>query len=579
MKSGIWIILLLVGSFYTGSAFADNSSEELFYPQYWYTEGVAQYSLHNYDRALVLLDKAITQDPTLASAYMWRSQTLSQLGRTSEAQDSMNTAKELDSLIDDPYRKKVGALADVTITPVPTARPQQTEDKLKDMIQSDIDLGKKPDPTGPDMVLYDLQAQVNPITSRVEITAVIGNEGIKPSRDFFITFFGSYTTPVSYQDTPIGFYFVDNLLPGTKKTISGFFAIAQIPAGDYYIGAYIDPNNQIMEASEENNGKTAPVIVKIPEVPSSVGLQLGNSQLAVPTKPVTEPIATNKPDIVIEAITGPDSAILGDEFAVNTTVKNIGDLDAGKFRLSMYLSKDSTVTDDDILLGFGDVPDLQIGKSRIGSAMVSVPLNTPPGSYYLVALADSKSELVEKDKLNNSRAKDGMIVIAYPLVPDENMTNTSLDISQTPDNPVEQIKPESESNSSQSGGLPEILPDIAVLDITSDTTGKPGGSINVTTAIRNNGEVPAETFTVSLYLSADTIINASEDLLVGLGEIADLPAGTQRTGNASAPIPTAIKPGVYYFGLIADSYQNVSESNENNNSGYSKKPIVINTLL
>lgn len=575
MKSGIWIILLLVATFSTGTAFADNSSEELFYPQYWYTEGVAQYSLHNYDRALILLDKAISQDPTLASAYLWRSQTLSQLGRTSEAQESMNTAKELDPLIDDPYRKKVGILADVSITPVPTARPQQTEDKLKDMIQSDIDLGKKPDPTGPDMVLYDLQAQVNPQTSRVEITAVIGNEGIKPSRDFFITFFGSYSTPVSYQDTPIGFYFIDNLLPGTKKTISGFFAIAQIPAGDYYIGAYIDPNNQIMEASEENNGKTAPVIVKIPEVPSSVGLQLGNSQLAVPIKPVSEPIATNKPDIFIEAITGPGSAILGDEFAVNTTVKNIGDLDAGNFRVSMYLSKDSTVTDDDILLGFGDVPDLPAGKSRIGSAMASVPLNTPPGTYYLVALADSKSELVEKNKLNNSRAMDEVIVISYPPEYVEDMATSSPDLSSAPENQTEQSSILNDEVSPVPGEVPTPLPDIVVLDLTSDTNGKPGGTINVTTAIRNNGEVPAETFTVSLYLSADTVISGTEDLLVGLGEIADLPAGTQRTGNASAPIPTTIKPGVYYFGLIADSYQNVTELNEDNNSGYSKKPIVI----
>ncbi len=583
MKTGLRIIflLLLLITISIETSSAVNATGEMFYPQFWLSEGVAQYTLNNFDRALTLLDISVSQDPTLASAWMWRSRILTELGRTQEAAESLAKAKELDPLIDDPYRKKVGSLADVTITPVPTARPQQSEDKLKEMIQSDVDLSKKPDPTGPDMVMYDLQANVNPETKQVEISAVIGNEGIKPSRDFFITFFGSYNTPVTYQDSPIGFYLVDNLLPGTKKTIAGYFPISQIPSGDYYIGAYIDPNNQIMEISEDNNGKTAPAKVSIPELNTSVGLQLGSTQLAVPNTPVVEPISTKKPDLIIDSISGQTSATLGDEILINTTVRNAGDADAGEFRVMVYLSRDSVMSDDDMTLGYGDVPDLGIGKSRQGTAVATIPLNVAPGVYYLIAQADSQNKITEKNKGNNVLAQDASITIIAPPLPGN---DTAMEVTPIPTVTPLTVQPEitpiaeqtmTPSISPVSPESDELLPDLVVLNITSDTAGKPGGMINVTTLIRNNGTASAGLFNVSLFLSADTIIKSDEDLLVGLGQIEDLPSGTQRSGDAAAPIPSTIKPGIYYFGLIADSSFLVNETDEDNNSGYSKSPILI----
>lgn len=560
----------------TGSAV--NTTGELYYPQFWLTEGVAQYTLNNFDRALTLLDTAVSQDPTLASAWMWKGKTLTKLGKTAEAAESLAKAKELDPLVDAPYRKKVGSLADVSVTPVPTARPQQTKNQLQDMIRSNVDLSKRPDPTGPDMVFYDLQANVNPNTKQVEISAVIGNEGVKPTQDFFITFFGSYNTPVSYNDTPIGFYLVDNLLPGTKKTIAGYFPISQIPSGDYYIGGYIDPNNQIMEISEDNNGKTAPAKVSIPEVNSSTGLQLGSSQLAVPNAPKVEPISTKRPDLIIDSISGPTSATLGDEILINTTVRNAGDADAGQFRVMVYLSRDSSLSDDDVTLGYGDVPDLAAGKSRQGTAVATIPLNVAPGTYYLVGQADSQNKITEKNKLNNVLAQDATITIISPPMPgnDTGIIQPSVPSLTIPaENIQSPIQPTNIINPEVSPAPGESLPDLVVMNLSSDTTGKPGGSINVTTEVRNNGTAPAGVFNVSLFLSPDTVIKADEDLLVGMGQIADLPPGTQRTGDASAPIPVTIKPGVYYFGLIADSSFDVNESDENNNSGYGKIPIVI----
>jgi len=624
--SKIVFLLLLIGGICTVSS--TNMTERLEYPEYWLEQGVVQFSLHNYDRALSLIDNALKQDPTLSSAWMWRGKVLNKLDRSSEAEESNAKALELDPLILDPFRKKIGALADMSITPIPDARPAKSESKLDEMIQTDVDVGKKPDPTGPDMVLYELDASIPQGSDRLSIVASIGNEGVRPSRDFFITFYGSYETPVTSEDTPIGFYLVSNLLPGTKKTINGFFPISQIPSGNYYIGAYIDPNNEIMEVSETNNGKTATLMVDVPEVSPSIGSQLGNAQLAVPKTPQSEEIRVERADLVVDSIIGPESAQPGDAISVQTTVRNAGDADAGPFRLSMHLSQDTKISSDDIMLGFGDVPDLAAGKAREGSAMALIPAGVKPGTYYLVAMADSLGKVTEKDKQNNSRAMDTPITIGSSsyvvttdepsepltqspsLLPDSKPVQTPAPVSSSdegvvsePDpgilateqpalvqdeiDPVENDKEEdtleespvslAEISNSSSGTNEDTLPDLVPVDIVSPNTGVAGGIMEVSTTILNDGPGDAGAFNVSLFLSPDTTIRETEDLIVGMGWIENLLAGKQRTGNATVPIPATIKPGKYYFGLFVDSSREVHETDEENNYGSSLIPIIITT--
>ncbi|MDD1729872.1 MAG: hypothetical protein LUQ50_12470, partial [Methanospirillum sp.] len=548
-------LFLLIFALSIGMGSAANITTDLHYPEYWVKEAVGQYSLGHFDRALTLIDNAIYQDPTLASAWLWRSKTLIELGRTKEATESLAKAKEIDPLIDNPYLKKVGALAAVKVTAVPSARPTDKEDQLKKMIQSDVNMTNSPDPTGPDMVMYDLQAVVNPDTQRVELTAVIGNEGVKPTGNFFISFYGSYTTPVTSSDSPVGFYLVDNLLPGTKKTIVGYFPISQIPSGDYYIGGYIDPNLQIREMSKENNGKTAPAKVNVPELTSSAGMQRGSIQLAVPSTPAVEPISTKRPDLVIDAISAPTRAVLGEQILINTTVRNTGDAEAGKFRVSVYLSRDGTKSDDDIELGYGDVPDLAAGKARQGTAVAAIPLNVAAGSYYLVAVADSQTKIAEKDKLNNSRPMDAAISIFKPSIPGEETASVTPVISPTPApqpsptpgtsqvlvtpaaTAIPDISPILTIVPTQTPGQAVVLvtqtvsPTLATPEVTSSPAGEavsskradlvvdaissqssaaPGEKIPITTTVRNAGDADAGKFRLSVYLSHDGSVSADD---------------------------------------------------------------------
>lgn len=584
---------------------ATNMTERLEYPEYWLEQGVVQYSLKNYERSLTLIDNALKQDPTLSSAWMWRGKVLDKLGNTAEADKSEAKAEELDPLINDPFRKKVGALADVSISPLPAPRPPKIDSKMDKLIESDVDVGKKPDPTGPDMVLYDLQATIPEGSDRVEITASIGNEGVKPTRNFFISFFGSYTTPVSSNDSPIGFYLVTNLLPGTKQTISGFFPISEIPSGEYYIGAYLDPNNEIMEVSENNNGKTATVKINVPEVNPSIGPQLGNSQLAVPKTSQAEQITVRRADLVIDEITGPVTAIPGEAIAITTSVRNAGDVDAGPFRLSMYLSRDTGVTSDDVMLGFGDVPDLASGKTREGTATAVIPVTVTPGTYYLVGLADSESTVTEKDKQNNARSQDLPIIIKKAeavSTPSATVLAPEAPVSPTPEIPaVPSVSPEptrttateevpaSPEPTGTSLSIPTTTPkpgtgttdssssgqaDLVIDSLSGPSAAAPGDVVSVTTTVRNTGDADAGPFRLSIYLSGDQVIS-SDDINLGYGDVPNLTVGKSREGVASVKIPLKTPPGTYALIAMADSMGRIPENDKKNNSRVQESPIII----
>jgi subtilase family serine protease len=160
-------------------------------------------------------------------------------------------------------------------------------------------------------------------------------------------------------------------------------------------------------------------------------------------------------------------------------------------------------------------------------------------------MVDSKKEISEENEANNILFADKMVQISEGTKPAG---------TQTP--------------------VPENLPDLTVPDVSSDPEGTAGGVMNVTTSVRNIGAGDAGPFVVELYLSPDTELT-DDDILLGMGKIPELPAGTQSDGNAPTPIPVNMTPGVYYFGILVDGENDVTESNETNNILFAKIPVQI----
>jgi subtilase family serine protease len=91
------------------------------------------------------------------------------------------------------------------------------------------------------------------------------------------------------------------------------------------------------------------------------------------------------------------------------------------------------------------------------------------------------------------------------------------------------------------------------------------------TTVKNQGNGNAEGFYLSVYLSPDSIITPWDDglqmgdLEIGSVYVSALAAGAQQTLTINCTVPSTLA-GTFYLGTIADSRNNVIESNESNNS-------------
>jgi Ca2+-binding RTX toxin-like protein len=88
-------------------------------------------------------------------------------------------------------------------------------------------------------------------------------------------------------------------------------------------------------------------------------------------------------------------------------------------------------------------------------------------------------------------------------------------------------------------------------------------------SVLNNGNAAAGSFTVRAYLSVDSVVNAG-DILIGERFVSSLAAGaSSQTFTADIPIPVDALTGNYHYLVVYDSANQVTESNEANNSFWS----------
>ena len=66
---------------------------------------------------------------------------------------------------------------------------------------------------------------------------------------------------------------------------------------------------------------------------------------------------------------------------------------------------------DTLLTGGRIVPGLAAGASHTGTVSATIPLNTPPGAYVLLACADGASAVVETDETNNCKASQTTVTV------------------------------------------------------------------------------------------------------------------------------------------------------------------------
>jgi subtilase family serine protease len=107
------------------------------------------------------------------------------------------------------------------------------------------------------------------------------------------------------------------------------------------------------------------------------------------------------PDLVVSALSAPNTVAAGGSFTVTDTTRNLGGGPAVSSVTTFYFSANSALDAADVVLGSRVIPALDGGMSDAGTVTLSVPAGTLPGTYYLFARADSDAAVAESQEFNN----------------------------------------------------------------------------------------------------------------------------------------------------------------------------------
>jgi hypothetical protein len=107
-------------------------------------------------------------------------------------------------------------------------------------------------------------------------------------------------------------------------------------------------------------------------------------------------------DLIVPRVQGPATALEYESIELSATIRNQGGATTGSCRVNFYLSLSSSIAPKDILLGYGDIP--QIARDEEYTVRVTVPLPSVGAErdFYVNALADADQRVAESNEENNT---------------------------------------------------------------------------------------------------------------------------------------------------------------------------------
>jgi subtilase family serine protease len=228
------------------------------------------------------------------------------------------------------------------------------------------------------------------------------------------------------------------------------------------------------------------------------------------------------PDLVVSSLSAPSGAGAGASIAVTDTTTNQGAAGAGPSRTRFFLSTNVLLDGGDTLLSASrSIGALSAGTGSAGTTTVVLPSGLAAGQYFLLAEADGDNAVVESSETNN---------VKYTPV--------------------------------------RIGPDLVPTALTAPTSAGAGSTIAVTDTLANQGGGDAAASTTRFYLSANSLLDASDVVLNGARAVPGLAAGATSSGSTLVQIPASTPTGRHYLLAVADADGVVAETSESNNVRY-----------
>ncbi len=318
-----------------------------------------------------------------------------------------------------------------------------------------------------------------------------------------IAFFLSKDTAHDPSDIPIGEKDLPMIPAGGQEWVSFQTDVSELDLeeGSFHVIYILDFDQKVMESDEFNN------------------LCKAEGQFSnLPDK---------KPDLVCK-----EPGFLkidGTEIEVqNIWVGNMGDADAGAFKIAFFLSADYSLENDDILIGTKNVSGIAAGGQKAVTFKKDVKdLDIPPGTYYVIYQLDAHGDVMESDEQNNICGNQD----TYEELPD---------------------------------GKPDLL------------CKEPGKLIQTGHQVflqnlwlANMGDADAGAYHIAFYLSPDKDFTDKDNVFLGEAALESLPAGEIDALNIAFDLDEyAIASGNYFIGYVIDYKDEVMESDENNNVCY-----------
>jgi subtilase family serine protease len=224
---------------------------------------------------------------------------------------------------------------------------------------------------GADLTVYSVLMPITAAAGQtITATDTIRNQGGGPADASVTHYFLSSNSTLDAGDLALGGRSVPALPVGASNAGAATLTIpAGTATGTWYLLVKADGENGVTESSETNNTtwRTLPV----------------------------------GPDLSVLAFTAPSSAAAGQSITVSDTTSNQGGGAAPPSVTRYFLSSNFVWDAGDTPLASRDVATLASGASSAGSAALTIPAGTAPGTWYLIVLADGYATVVEAVENNN----------------------------------------------------------------------------------------------------------------------------------------------------------------------------------
>jgi subtilase family serine protease len=250
--------------------------------------------------------------------------------------------------------------------------------------------------SAPDLVVTEVSGPVSvAVAQPVRASATVCNPGTAASPTAAVSFFLSLDASITATDALLGSTSVPELQAGACAPVE-LTGLARVEEGSWYLGAFVDGDNRVVELSEGNNARAGRV------------LGVGNGA-----------------DLYVSRITAPEYLSDAQAFTGQVTVCNQGTQTTHEqARVGLFLSADVAITASDRLIGEVSLSPLGVGECTTVSVPGSAKL--PEGRWYLGAIADLDGREPELLKDNNIRA-GGSLAIGSTLAALQRPARTAHD--------------------------------------------------------------------------------------------------------------------------------------------------------